>query len=860
MKLRSTTRLALPLASAITALLTAQSALATTYYWDVNGNTAGFSTVVGTWNTSNAYWGTSSTGSGGSYTATTTSAADLIIPQATTKTGNLTVSSTQIASSITFAANVGPTVNITGGTIQIGGSGTYSGIYNASSGNNTVSTPLTINSAVSSISISNSGAGTLKTSNVTGLASTGTTQTVNIGTSSSGAITLNGAFADSAAGGKVALNFNNSGSGITTFQSASTYTGGTTFTAGTTVVTTSSIMPTTGGVTFSGGTMQVPLSAWTTGQIDTLLGASTKTSGSLGLDTTSGNLNQWTNFSTSYLGGLGLTKAGSNTLVLDQNNSYTGATTITAGTVQVGSGGSTGSLGSSTGVSLAGSTTLLFNRTGSLAFAGNITGSPTSSAVTITGGLNLTLSGTNTFLGALNVQNGTVSFSNWANNLTGNATVFLGGTAGLGAGTGTLEYTNTDSPTTNKAISLFAGGTGVLQIDNAAASVNLGLGSGNPQITGSGNLVKSGVGTLISTNSHSNYTGTTTIQAGSLVAGADAVVSTAGAFGTASSAIVLGNASTGASDAPALLAAGVTVARDITVGSLSNAAAYNATIGGTNTTGTSNFTGNITLNTTATNYTTTLRAATGGTVNFSTGTWTTNDKAIAIGSAGNTGTVQLSSAITTSGGLSVNYGTLNLNAALTGGVTVASGATLANTSAGSISGATIVNGILATGGLSTIGKLTSGALSFGTGSTFAYDMNHSAVLPGDVANMADLQVVSGNLSLSGTVNLTLNDTAAFAPNTTTLSLIQYSGTWNGGFFSYGGNPLANNASFTDANGNNWRITYNSSASGENFKPGTDTGNFVILSNLTAIPEPTSLLALGCLVGSGALLRSRRRNS
>jgi hypothetical protein len=30
-------------------------------------------------------------------------------------------------------------------------------------------------------------------------------------------------------------------------------------------------------------------------------------------------------------------------------------------------------------------------------------------------------------------------------------------------------------------------------------------------------------------------------------------------------------------------------------------------------------------------------------------------------------------------------------------------------------------------------------------------------------------------------------------------------------------------------------------------------------DLTAVPEPGSLVALGCLVGSGAFLRSRRRN-
>lgn len=38
------------------------------------------------------------------------------------------------------------------------------------------------------------------------------------------------------------------------------------------------------------------------------------------------------------------------------------------------------------------------------------------------------------------------------------------------------------------------------------------------------------------------------------------------------------------------------------------------------------------------------------------------------------------------------------------------------------------------------------------------------------------------------------------------------------------------------------------------------GNVVVHYNFTAVPEPGSLLALGCLVGSGAFLRTRRRHA
>ena len=380
---------------------------------------------------------------------------------------------------------------------------------------------------------------------------------------------------------------------------------------------------------------------------------------------------------------------------------------------------------------------------------------------------------------------------------------------------------------------------------------NMSLGAGSPQVTGAGNLIKTGPGALTLSKSLNNYTGTTTIQAGSLVAGTDSFgTGTSGAFGNSSAgALILGNGSTGASDAPALINGGFTVGRDITVGSVSNVASYNATIGGSNTTGTSYYTGNITLNTTAANYTATLQAATGGTVEFNTGTWTTNNKAIAIGSSGNLGTVKLSNNIATTGGINVNYGTLILNSALTGGMTVASGATL--TGAGTISGAVSVNGILSPG--PAIAQLGSGALTLNNNSTFAYDMDSSVV--GN--NQGSLQVVNGNLILNGHINLTLS-ASAFTPNTTTLSLMQYTGSLlgSGGFF-YGATALTDGTTFNDGL-NTWRISYAAPTGGLNFANELG-GKFITLSNLTAVPEPGTLLALGCLLGSGAFLRTRRRH-
>jgi hypothetical protein len=133
-----------------------------------------------------------------------------------------------------------------------------------------------------------------------------------------------------------------------------------------------------------------------------------------------------------------------------------------------------------------------------------------------------------------------------------------------------------------------------------------------------------------------------------------------------------------------------------------------------------------------------------------------------------------------------------------------------------------------------------------------YEMNSSA----GPSVAADLQKVFGDLSLSGTVTLDLTDLAvsptAFAPDTT-LSLINSTGTWNGGFFTYAGNELANHEVFT-AGLNTWQINYDASGGGLNYASEYTPGQFV---TLTAIPEPGSRLVLGCLFGPCAFLRSRR---
>jgi autotransporter-associated beta strand protein len=213
-------------------------------------------------------------------------------------------------------------------------------------------------------------------------------------------------------------------------------------------------------------------------------------------------------------------------------------------------------------------------------------------------------------------------------------------------------------------------------------------------------------------------------------------------------------------------------------------------------------------------------------------------------------TASLTGANSHSGATTVAQGTLLVNGSVTGGGTVSvdGGATLGGT--GSIAGPVIVNGVLSPG--ASIESLSTGALTFNDGSTFDCEMDSGAA----AAVVADFQKVFGNLALTGTVTLDLTDVAdaptAIAP-LTTLSLINYTGTWNGGFFTCGTNELANGEVFS-AGLNTWQIHYDAIDGGMNFASENTAGHFV---NLTAVPEPGSWLALSGLLGSGVLLRRRR---
>ncbi len=117
----------------------------------------------------------------------------------------------------------------------------------------------------------------------------------------------------------------------------------------------------------------------------------------------------------------------SDTATFSLDNTYTGTTTITAGTLRVGAGGTSGSLGSGDVINNA---SLIFDRSNDFSVANDISGT---GGLTKLGAGTQTLSGTSTYTGATTVSAGTLLVTG----ALGDTAVSVGADGTIG-GTGTL--------------------------------------------------------------------------------------------------------------------------------------------------------------------------------------------------------------------------------------------------------------------------------------------------------------------------------------------------------------------------------------------------------------------------------------
>ncbi|EAT5341564.1 autotransporter-associated beta strand repeat-containing protein [Salmonella enterica subsp. enterica serovar Corvallis] len=225
--------------------------------------------------------------------------------------------------------------------------------------------------------------------------------------------------------------------------------------------------------------------------------------------------------------GQSLTKTGAGTLILNAENTYTGGTTISDGTLIANNVEALG-----TG-NVTDNATLELNTGGD--FTNNISGS---GQVVKSGDETLTLSGANSYTGGTTISGGTLVASNvealGTGDITDNATLELnaggdfanniGGTGSVvksGDKTLTLSGSNTyTGGTTISGGTLVATNVEALGTGNVTDNATLELSTGGDfanNIGGTGSVVKSGDETLTLSGTNS-YTGGTTISGGTLVA------------------------------------------------------------------------------------------------------------------------------------------------------------------------------------------------------------------------------------------------------------------------------------------------------------------------------------------------------
>lgn len=335
---------------------------------------------------------------------------------------------------------------------------------------------------------------------------------------------------------------------LTLTNAGNTYTGTTTVTGGTLRAGALNVIDDSSQVTLNNGTT-FDLNGFNqsvnnlTGTGNVTLGASTLTENTTGSVTYGG-----------AIGGTGsVTTAGTGTWILTGNNAWTGGTTLGGGVLQLGAGGTSGSIVGN----VVNNAELVINRSDDVTLAGAISGSGTltqnSSATGTT-----TLTGTNSYTGATTVQQGTLQLGN-------------GGTTGSLAGT--------------SAITLDSGAALAFNRSNAMTVANAITGDGRVTQVGSGTTVMSGT---------SAYTGGTTVAAGTLNAANSSALGSGAATVDSGASLLLSFSNGTFANAVAnggllnVTGAGNTLNSTFTGAGENRISALNTTLGGDNTL----FTGN----------------------------------------------------------------------------------------------------------------------------------------------------------------------------------------------------------------------------------------------------------------------------
>jgi autotransporter-associated beta strand protein len=382
---------------------------------------------------------------------------------------------------------------------------------------------------------------------ITGSSIAGTPGVKSLIFAGGGPINAGGAISD---GGATSLSLTKSGGGILTLSGSNSYTGGTAINAGVLSAASAASLPGYDAAgrysVASGGALAVG-NAITDADVTTILGTGNFLTGSaIGFDTTSGDRTYAAAVVDPDGASLGLTKSGANILTLEGINTYTGPTTIIGGSLGVSFIGEAGSLTSNLGTNATivmgtlGTGQLLYTGTGEttdrniatsnvgnfspilnqsgtglLKFTGNFTVTSNNNKTLVldgsTGGTaefagviadrttptfittvnkvgagTWTLSGANTFTGALNINAGTLILDK-----TGSGELAAGAKLGFGGGTlRILGNTSGASTQTVASIALNAGGLGTLAIlPNGGDGTTLTIAAPAPTASAAGSVL-----------------------------------------------------------------------------------------------------------------------------------------------------------------------------------------------------------------------------------------------------------------------------------------------------------------------------------------------------------------------------------
>jgi len=263
-----------------------------------------------------------------------------------------------------------------------------------------------------------------------------------------------------------------------------------------------------GAITINGGTMQI---------------GNNTTSGVIGDNATITNNASmvWHRSNSTTVGnaitGTGsLTKLGGATLSLSGSNTYTGPTTVTAGTLALGVSGTTGSLSRDTAIDVAAGATLHWNRSDNDTTISNLLSG--AGRFLKSGAGEIAFTGTHTFSGLMDIQSGKLAFSSAAST-AGAPSVTVAGGGTLSVGTGFAGGTATIGNLTGAGrVDTAFGGSNDTRTLSVTQTTN-GTFSGVMANASAGRLLaftKAGAGTLTLSGSNT-YTGDTLVSAGTLL-------------------------------------------------------------------------------------------------------------------------------------------------------------------------------------------------------------------------------------------------------------------------------------------------------------------------------------------------------